>query len=181
MGPGDAVFETMRKALGKLPIIAEDLGHITDDVRSLREDLKLPGMKVLQFAFDSADSEHLPHNYKQNTVVYTGTHDNDTPRGWFDAAEPETRERALNYLGCEENRIPWDFVRAALTSVADIAIVPIQDVFGLDGRHRMNTPGTDQGNWEWRLPDELLSEEIGDRLRDLTEVSGRSRKKDQDS
>jgi 4-alpha-glucanotransferase len=175
-GPGRELFDAFRTGLGRddIPLIAEDLGLITTDVEALREGLGLPGMKVLQFAFGSAESDHLPHSLTPDTVVYTGTHDNDTVRGWFGNAGPEERQRALDYLGSDGREIHWDFIRAALTSVADLAVVPLQDVLGLGSEARLNRPGEPSGNWQWRLTSEQLTDDLGNRLRRLTELAGRA-------
>jgi 4-alpha-glucanotransferase len=152
-GPGTALFQAIEAALGPLPIVAEDLGYITTDVHALREACGFPGMKILQFAF-GGDGEHefLPHNYARNVVVYTGTHDNDTARGWWDAAPPHERHYAGTYLACGAHDVHWAMIRAACNSVANLAIFPLQDVMGLPGDQRMNTPGTLGGdNWRWRF------------------------------
>src|SRR5918997_655012 len=156
--PGRELFDSLRGARGALPIIAEDLGTITPDVHKLRDDFGFPGMRVLQFAFGGdPDDTHLPHNYARNTVVYTGTHDNDTTRGWFAARSDERaggdealgreRENALKYLGTDGREIHWDFIREAFKSVADTAVVPAQDLLGLGSDARMNTPASAEGNW----------------------------------
>jgi len=183
--PGRELFEAIRSRLGELPIIAEDLGVITPDVEKLRDDLGFPGMHVLQFAFGSdATNSDLPHNYSRNLVVYTGTHDNDTTVGWFTsregkgstrAADEINRERefCIQYLNSDGLEINWDFIRAALASVADVAIVPVQDLLGLGNEARMNLPNSTSGNWAWRFDEDALTEEIGTRLRDLTRIYGR--------
>jgi 4-alpha-glucanotransferase len=172
-GPGVELFAALRRAVGGLPIVAEDLGTITPDVDALREQAGLPGMKVLQFAFDDADSTHLPHRHARRSVVYTGTHDNDTTAGWFAGLPEETRRRALDYLG-SDGRAPYrDLVRAAYTSVAELAVVPVQDVLGLGSEARMNTPGRAAGNWTWRLRSGQLGPQEAAWLRRLAEVSGR--------
>ena len=172
-GPGGALFETVLHALGSLPLVAEDLGHITEDVVALRKAFGLPGMRVLQFAFGPADGGHAPHRLTRDTVVYTGTHDNDTTHGWFVSLDDDARRRVLDYVGGSADDVAWSFIRAAYTSVADLAIVPMQDVLGLGAEARMNVPGVAHGNWGWRLPDGALSEETAARLRRLAEVSGR--------
>ena len=182
-GPGAGFFETVKKALGDLPIIAEDLGIITPEVTALREQLGLPGMRVLQFAFTGgADNTHRPHNYPRNCVVYTGTHDNNTTAGWFQGEGARValaedvlgeRETALKYLGSLGNEINWDLIRLAFMSVADTAIVPVQDVLGLGSEARMNTPGTTRGNWKWRLAAGQLTEQHARRLADLGQLYGR--------
>ena len=152
-GPGRALFDAISRELGALPIVAEDLGVITQDVEELRDGLGLPGMRILQFAFsDDATHEFLPHNHVRNTVVYSGTHDNDTARGWWDAAPQRERAYAGAYLHAHARDIHWGMIRAASSSVANLAIFPMQDVLGLDGRYRMNVPGVmGNGNWTWRF------------------------------
>ena len=174
-GPGRRLFDVLRERLGDLPFIAEDLGILTRRVISLREDLGLPGMKVLQFAFDGdPDNLYLPHNYEKNSVVYTGTHDNDTTRGWFASAGHETQHRARVYLGRDAHDASWDLIRLALSSVSDWAVVPLQDVLDLGSAARMNVPGQLGGNWSWRYHGPELSGWIADRLGDLTELYGRA-------
>ncbi len=174
--PGEAFFETLKQALGQLPILAEDLGDITPEVFALRDQFGFPGMKVLQFAFES-DSQNpfLPFNHSHNFVVYTGTHDNNTTVGWFNRDLSDYgRERLTRYLGCfGADGIHWDLIRLAFSSVADWAIIPLQDVLGLDESGRMNRPGTPSGNWDWRVRSEMLTPEVSDRLRQLTEIYGR--------
>ena len=172
-GPGRSLFDAVRNRLGGLPFIAEDLGLITPDVDDLRAELQIPGMKVLQFAFDSADSPHVPHNLQPDTVLYTGTHDNDTAMGWLADSGEDSRQRAMEYLGATSDEFCWELLRAAQTSVADLVITPIQDVVGLDGKHRMNIPGTPEGNWGWRLFQGVLTDDLALRLRNLTEVAAR--------
>ena len=172
-GPGLSLFDAIRESLGTLPLIAEDLGFITEDVHALRHAIKVPGMKILQFGFGQNDSPHLPHRYDPQTVAYTGTHDNDTARGWFDHATEEEREGAQTYLGCETDDIAAALVRAAYTSVAQTAIVPVQDVLGLGSEARMNTPGAGKGNWSWRVELGALTHEHAVRLRQLGEMTGR--------
>ncbi|MDZ7642188.1 MAG: 4-alpha-glucanotransferase [Desulfurivibrio sp.] len=178
-GPGERFFRQMEKALGSsLPIIAEDLGLITPEVEELRDQLGLPGMKVLQFAFDSDETNvYLPHNYPhRNCVVYTGTHDNDTTMGWFlsEKCTPEAQRRLLRYLGWErEGAVHWGLIRLALASVAALAIIPLQDVLGFGADCRLNTPGTSQGNWRWRLAPGFLSAEAMAQLREETEFYNR--------
>ena len=173
-GPGNALFDALRGALGELPLVAEDLGFITDDVHELRRSVGLPGMKILQFAFAEDDSPHLPHRYDRETVAYTGTHDNDTARGWFERASDAERENALGYLGCTSaDDIAWALIRAAYTSVAETAIVPVQDILDLGSDARMNTPGAPHGNWSWRLRAGSLTHETATRLRRLATLTGR--------
>ncbi len=183
--PGKELFLTLRRELGRLPILAEDLGVITPDVEELRDGFGFPGMKILQYAFGGDAKNHdLPHNYINNCVVYTGTHDNDTTVGWFKSqtGAGSTRDETeisrehdfcLRYLNSDGSEIHWDFIRAALASVADMAIVPAQDLLGLDTEARMNLPASDSGNWNWQLRDGELDEEIGIRLGRLTELYGR--------
>ena len=172
--PGLELFEAVRRALGDAPLVAEDLGVITDDVRRLLSALGIPGMKVLQFGFSEDDSEHLPHRHVPNAVVYTGTHDNDTARGWFAAVSEEERRRALDYLGGDGRAIEWDMIRAACESVANTAVVPLQDVFGLGSEARMNTPAVAGGNWTWRAAASDFTAERAKRLRRLAALTGRT-------
>jgi 4-alpha-glucanotransferase len=184
--PGRELFNEIKEALGELPIIAEDLGVITPAVEQLRDEFGFPGMRVLQFAFGGdTKNRDLPHNYQPNVVVYTGTHDNDTTVGWFKssagdgstrAAKQIERERefCLEYLNTDGRAIHWDFIRAALASVADTAIVPLQDVLGLGAEARMNLPASESGNWAWRFKADALSEEIATRLRELVDLYGRA-------
>jgi 4-alpha-glucanotransferase len=173
--PGVAVLEAMRTALGEVAIVAEDLGAVTAEVDALRQRFALPGMHVLQFAFDSdASNRDLPHRYERNSVVYTGTHDNDTAAGWFHAAGSATRHAALRYLGRRSSQdVVAHLIRLAMASVADTAIVPVQDVLGLGSEARMNTPGQPEGNWSWRLRDDQLGSEQAERLAELAETYGR--------
>lgn len=185
-GPGRQLFEALQRALGTLPIIAEDLGVITPEVDVLRDQLGFPGMRVLQFAFgsDPKADDYKPHNYPRNCVVYTGTHDNNTTIGWFrgedikDSTQSlEEREKekefALRYLGTDGHEINWHFIRLALMSVADTAIIPMQDVLGLGSEARMNIPGRPEGNWRWRFTPDMLTEGVKARLKELTAISGR--------
>ncbi len=149
--PGKALFTAIQNVLGPIPIIAEDLGVITPDVTQLRDAFSYPGMRIVQFAFcDAAKNPFLPHNYPANTVAYTGTHDNDTVIGWWAGATEHERTYARIYLGCDESQLHWGMIRAAMASPANTVIVPLQDVLGLDGQHRMNTPGV-LGGWTWRF------------------------------
>ena len=172
-GPGERLFRALAQALDGLPIVAEDLGTITEDVAELLANLGIPGMRVLQFAFSEEDSPHAPHRHVSNAVVYTGTHDNDTARGWFSGLTASERRRLEDYVGrCEQ--IEWDLIRAAYTSVADRAVVPLQDVFGLGSEARMNTPATASGNWTWRARSEDFTPERAERLKRLAELTGRT-------
>jgi 4-alpha-glucanotransferase len=151
-GPGAALFKAIAQALGPLPIIAEDLGVITHEVLSLRRKFAFPGMRILQFAFDGGSGNtYLPHNHEADSVVYTGTHDNDTSLGWWAALSDAQRQRVRDYLGTDGHEIHWALIRAASASVADTVIHPMQDVLGLGGEHRMNLPGRGEGYWEWRF------------------------------
>ncbi len=179
-GPGAALFEAFAAGLGKVEIVAEDLGVITPDVIALRERFGLAGMKVLQFGFGEVDSPHLPHRHDQHAVVYTGTHDNDTTRGWYGSLDGDSRHRLHEYLSCDGSDIAWDLIRTALESVAGMAVVPIQDVLNLGSEARFNTPGVADGNWTWRLRRLPGVEEAG-RLRRLTELSGRLRSSEPDT
>ncbi|MEB3196879.1 MAG: 4-alpha-glucanotransferase [Candidatus Sericytochromatia bacterium] len=174
-GPGAKLFAALRKALGDdLPVIAEDLGLITPEVEALRLAFDLPGMKILQFAFSGPGHAYLPHNYDHNCVAYTGTHDNDTVRGWFDSASEAERGFALRYLGTDGPGFPAAMVRAVLASPARIALVPAQDLLGLGSAARMNTPGLASANWAWRLFPDQLNGELAHWLGDLTYLYGRT-------
>ncbi|MBL1175351.1 4-alpha-glucanotransferase [Pantanalinema sp. GBBB05] len=174
--PGKEFFEVLREKLGKLPILAEDLGVITPEVEALRDYFEFPGMKILQFAFGSdPGNPFLPYNFPRRCVVYTGTHDNDTTVGWFYSREDWERDAILRYLGhVSPDGIHWDLIRIALSSVANIAIIPIQDLFGSDSGGRMNFPGKAEGNWEWRYHGWDLTDHIRDRLKALTTTFGRA-------
>jgi 4-alpha-glucanotransferase len=173
-GPGRTIFEALERALGPLPFIVEDLGLITPDVVALRESLGFPGMKVLQFAFDTGPGNaYLPHNYEPTTVVYTGTHDNQTTIGWFRNLPDWIRGNVQRYLGRDGSDIAWELMRTAQSSVADQAMAPLQDVMRLDDDARMNTPGSPSGNWVWRYAPHQLHEGLADGLREMTETYGR--------
>ena len=175
-GPGRRLFDAVRAALGDLPLVAEDLGVITEDVIALRDGLGLPGMAVLQFAFSpSPRSTMVPYLLRRNVVVYTGTHDNNTTLGWYlGDATPEEKDFVRRYLGTDGHEIHWDMIRLAFSAVADLAVVPHQDIAGLGGDCRMNTPATATGNWQFRLTDWMLSEALRDRLAGLAWVYGRT-------
>ncbi|MEI6455826.1 MAG: 4-alpha-glucanotransferase [bacterium] len=176
-GPGRGFFDALQGEFIDLQIIAEDLGVITPDVEELRDGLALPGMKILEFAFDSSEAnDYLPHNFTKNCVVYTGTHDNDTVLGWFKDAKEEDQRYVLNYMDTKLDYINWSFIRLAWASVANTAIVPMQDLLGLGSEARMNLPGTTSGNWSWRSRSSDFSDEIADRLADLTLLYGRIKK-----
>lgn len=166
---GDDLLTAINTALGKLPLIAEDLGVITPDVEALIDKYELPRMKVLQFAFGSGnDNGYLPHKCPTNSVVYTGTHDNAPTQGWYEQADTETRRHARDYLQSSGNHISWDFVKAAWASSSVLAIAPLQDLLELGSLARMNMPGTTSGNWEWRFSKDDITQEIADHLRSLT-------------
>ncbi|MBU0500130.1 MAG: 4-alpha-glucanotransferase [Gammaproteobacteria bacterium] len=174
-GPGNALFDRLREKLGRLPLVAEDLGIITDEVRALKERQGLPGMKILQFAFSGgADNPYLPYNHERRSVVYTGTHDNDTTLGWYNGLDEATRRRLYDYLGNPAEPMPWPLIRSALASRSQLAMLPMQDLLGLDGNHRMNTPGTNGGdNWRWRFTWEQTPTDLAARLRGLLSLYGR--------
>ncbi len=173
-GPGADLFNTIRKKLGELPIIAEDLGFVTPEVEKLRDQFLFPGMKILHFAFNSdPGNSYLPHNYIPNSVVYTGTHDNDTTIGWYNSA-PENDQHCLReYTRSDGSEPNWELIRLAMLSVADQAIFPLQDYMNLNSEHRMNTPGTVGNNWEWRFTPEMLDRVDRNRIRALIHMSNR--------
>ncbi len=184
-GPGADFFRTVHATLGKLPFVAEDLGLVTAEVAALRDEFHFPGLRVLQFAFgyDPTDPDDHPLKYPARSVIYTGTHDNDTTVGWFadtatdttrtDSARAEERRRTLAYLGTDGHEIHWDLIGLAMKSPANLAMIPIQDLMGLGSEARMNRPGTNKGNWEWRFEDTDLQDAISQRLAQLTESNGR--------
>ncbi|MBD2772827.1 4-alpha-glucanotransferase [Iningainema tapete] len=174
--PGERLFEVIKEKLGKLPIMAEDLGEITPEVEALRDKFEFPGMKILQFAFSAdAGNPFLPFNFERNFIVYTGTHDNDTSLGWFNQATDYEKQNLMLYLGCiSSDGVAWDLIRLALTSVANQAIIPLQDILNLDTQSRMNFPSKAEGNWEWRYQDQALTQEIRHRLKVLTQLCGRA-------
>lgn len=173
--PGEELCRALREACGgTLPVVAEDLGVITPEVEALRRAFALPGMKILHFAFDSGPANpYLPHNHERRCVVYTGTHDNATTRGWWEALDAGQQTRVAGYLGRDRPQMPEDLVRLAMTSVADLCILPCQDLLGLDDRARFNRPGEADGNWGWRLADGQLDSGTAARLRALTGACGR--------
>jgi glucose-6-phosphate isomerase len=172
-GPGADFFTAVQQALGGLPFVAEDLGLITDDVPALRDQVGLPGMRILQFAFDSGpDNPYLPHNYVPNTVAYTGTHDNDTTRGWYEKLSEQQQDAVWRYFDLERGgsqEITWRLLRAAWGSVAALAVAPLQDLLNLGSEARMNVPGRPDGNWGWRCTEDMLRPDVFERLRRLTE------------
>ena len=176
-GPGIELFNALKEAVGPQKIIAEDLGYMTDTVRQLVKESGFPGMKVLQFAFDSREeSDYLPHNYDKNCVVYTGTHDNDTVHGWYDALDEQDKkfsQRYMNNANTPRNEIHEDFVRLAMASVADLCIIPIQDYLGLGGEARINLPSTLGGNWKWRLKKVQITDMVIYRIQELSKLYGR--------
>ena len=173
-GPGRRLFDALFSALGALPIIAEDLGVITAQVEALRDQYGFPGMKILQFAFGSGSGNaYLPHNHIKNSVVYTGTHDNDTSSGWYDGLSAKDQSAVQEYLGSTGRDLAEDLVRAAVASVADTAIIPFQDILGLPTAARMNVPGTPDGNWEWRFSWDMVDKELVARTRHQLELYGR--------
>lgn len=176
-GPGLSLFQAIKDKLGELPVIAEDLGFLTPSVLKLVADTGYPGMKVLEFAFDSREeSDYLPHNYSRNCVVYTGTHDNQTVKAWFEEMNDHDRCFAMDYLDIRDKKkedIPWCFIRSALSSVADLAVIPIQDYLGLGAEARINTPSTLGGNWQWRLKKGEFTLELAEQMRRLAGLYGR--------
>ncbi len=174
-GPGIELFEALEEKLGKLPIIVEDLGFLTESVHQLVEETGFPGMKVIQFAFDTReDSDYLPHNYIHNSVVYPGTHDNDTLMGWQKTAPEESVAKATRYLNLtEEEGFNWGMLRAVWSSVSDMAIVPVQDLLGLGSEARINTPSTIGNNWKWRLLPGQLTDALAQRVHDYMELYAR--------
>ena len=173
-GPGKDFFDCMKEKLGELKIIAEDLGIITDDVRKLRNDCGFPGMRVLQFAFDYDNkNEHLPHNFCVNSVVYTGTHDNNTSFGWYKSASENVKDKFRRYMNVSGEDPAWDLIRLAYSSVAVCAIVPIQDLMSLDSYDRMNIPGEACGNWKFRFTRDMLTDEIKNKLLYLRDLFNR--------
>lgn len=174
-GPYKDFFYALQNVLGEnLPIIAEDLGVITPEVIELRDEFGFPGMKILQFGFDNTEENpFLPHQFVTHTVCYTGTHDNDTSLGWYQKASSESREKVKEYYNSDGKDISWDFIRACFGSVSEMAIVPLQDVLGLDSEARMNTPGTTSNNWQWRYTPDMLNCSIANRLKKLSILYGR--------
>lgn len=176
-GPGIGLFQVLKEKFGDLDIIAEDLGFLTPSVLQLVKDSGFPGMKVLEFAFDSREeSDYLPHNYTSNCVVYTGTHDNDTIRGWYEKLDPVDKQLSLNYMAnaaTPSEDIHWDFARLALASVAKLAVIPVQDYLGLTSEARINTPSTLGINWRWRMTEADFTEDIVEKCRKMAQLYGR--------
>lgn len=174
-GPGADLFEVLLKELGELPLIAEDLGLITPEVEVLRDQFNFPGMKILQFAFGGErNSNFLPHNFSPNCVVYTGTHDNETTVGWYHNANEDERDHVRRYLSISGHDIAWNLIRMAHRSVADMSVIMLQDLMGLNNTARMNFPGRTGGYWRWRYTPEMLTEHIAYRLSELTILYGRA-------
>ena len=166
--PGEELFKTLLKHFDELPIVVEDLGTITPEVNQLREKFGWPGMKVLQFAFDSNENNpYLPHNHIPNCVVYTGTHDNDTTLGWYEDLPQETKDALDNYLGVTGEPMPWLLIEVAFRSVANWAIVPMQDLLSLGKGNRMNVPGVQQGNWSWRFQWKQVVENLKSKIKNM--------------
>lgn len=181
-GPGYDLFKKLNTKLGDMDIIAEDLGFLTDTVLELLEQCGYPGMKILQFAFDSReDSDYLPHNYPKNCIVYTGTHDNDTLCGWYNTIPEADKNFAAEYMnnaGAKAEDIHWDFIRLGMASVADTCIIPLQDYLGLGSEARINTPSTLGSNWQWRMGKDDFTSEIAQRMKYLTKLYARLGKKE---
>jgi 4-alpha-glucanotransferase len=177
-GPGADFFEAVQRELGTLPFIAEDLGMITPDVTALRDRYQVPGTRVLQFGFNGdPGNPHLPHNYGHNTVAYTGTHDNNTTRGWFEALPGDQRQNLWNYLRRsrgDSREVAAELIQLAWSSPAALAMAPLQDLLNLGAEARMNVPGRTDGNWRWRYSETMLSDAVFERLKDLTRASSRS-------
>jgi 4-alpha-glucanotransferase len=171
--PGRELLSAVRRALGDRLMIAEDLGHVTRADVVLREDFAIPAMRLLQWGLELGDPLHRPHRLPSHSVLYTGTHDTNTVAGWFQGLTSKARKRVLDYVGGDGREIHWDLIRLALNSVANTAILPVQDLLGLDERARMNQPGTATGNWHWRVPPGHLTPALAGRLRRLTELSER--------
>jgi 4-alpha-glucanotransferase len=186
-GPGDDLFRAVRRAIGKVPVIAEDLGAVTPQALRLRDRWKFPGMRVMQFGFGEGGEYHLPHTFPSRCVAYTGTHDNETIAGWFaelarrnghpGAPQAQTREKAMRYLNCRDaKQIHWAMIRSAMLSVADTVIFPVQDVLGLGAEARMNVPGVAEKQWRWRLDEGTLTPAVAKKLKELTDLSDRERR-----
>ena len=181
-GPGYDIFRSMKEKLGEKEVIAEDLGFLTPSVIELVKKSGYPGMKILQFAFDSREeSDYLPHNYTHNCVVYTGTHDNDTVMGWYDTLKGADKKLCDDYLRLKNadgepiprEQLPWEFVRAAMSSVADLAIIPMQDYLELDSSARINTPSTLGCNWKWRMDKDALDPKLAKKIYKMAKLYGR--------
>lgn len=172
--PGEQLFDSMAAHFTELPLVAEDLGIITEEVTALREKYGMPGMKVLQFAFGGdASNPYLPHHQNIDSVTYTGTHDNNTTLGWYQELDERTKEHVKQYYGETGEGMPWLFIRSALRSVSQLAVIPLQDVLELDGQHRMNVPGTTEGNWQWKFDWSMFKAEYTSRIRQLNQLYDR--------
>jgi 4-alpha-glucanotransferase len=173
--PGEHLLQRLREEFGELPLVAEDLGVITDDVLALKNEFGLPGMRVLQFGFDGEPRNvHVPYRHVRECVVYTGTHDNDTTLGWYRSLDADTRQRVDFYLRLTPDAMPEGLIRAALGSVGQLAVIPAQDLLGLGSEARMNTPGTTSGNWIWRLPSGALTADLARNYAHLNNAFGRA-------
>jgi 4-alpha-glucanotransferase len=172
--PGHALLTTLQSSFGGLPLVAEDLGTITEEVYALRNAFDIPGMKILQFAFDrNPDNPYLPHNHERDSVVYTGTHDNNTTLAWYEGLDSDSQDYICQYLGKEKPDMPWTLIRTALASVANLAIIPMQDILGLGKGYRMNTPGTTENNWAWRFDWPQIQDSLIQDLRHLNKLYSR--------
>ncbi len=175
-GPGEALFDSLQNSFDQLPFVAEDLGVITAEVTALRERYGLPGMTILQFAFGGqSDNPYLPHRHQVDSVVYTGTHDNDTSLGWYQSAEEHVKHHFKQYSGMSDKTMPWPLIRMAWQSVAQVAVVPMQDILALSSADRMNTPGTVDDNWQWRFDWPQLTNEARQQLTELNQLYERYR------
>lgn len=172
--PGESLLNKLESSFGGLPLVAEDLGTITEEVHKLRHSFSIPGMKILQFAFDrNPDNPYLPHNHERDSVIYTGTHDNDTTLAWYEGLDPESQDYVCQYLGGDNLSMPWTLIRTALASVAQLAIIPMQDILGLGKGYRMNTPGTTEGNWTWRFNWTQIQDNLIQDLQQLNKLYNR--------
>jgi 4-alpha-glucanotransferase len=173
--PGEELFTCLQQEFGSLPIIAEDLGIITPDVEQLRDQFNFPGMKILQFAFDSGpDNPYLPANHIENSVIYTGTHDNNTSLGWWNGLDEAGRQRVRNFLDNPCDNMPWPLIEVALSSIANMAIIPLQDFLSLGEEGRMNIPGKAIGNWQWRFPAQEITADLTQRIKSMSHLYGRN-------
>lgn len=174
-GPGMELFDALKDVIGDRQVIAEDLGFLTPEVHELLEETGYPGMKVLQFAFDAkSDSDYQPHNFTRNSVVYTGTHDNDTSRGWIESTDTDVREYAMRYLGVSSREDAVEaMIRTAMMSVSDICIIPLQDYLNLGSEARINTPSTLGDNWKWRVRSDVFTKKLSARLLNYARIYAR--------
>ncbi|MES9845406.1 MAG: 4-alpha-glucanotransferase [Candidatus Sedimenticola sp. 6PFRAG5] len=172
--PGDELFEKLHDIYDPLPLVAEDLGIITPEVDALRKKFGLPGMKILQFAFSGdSNNPYLPFRHETDSVVYTGTHDNDTTLGWYNSQDAEMRQYVDEFLGFSWETMPWPMIRSALASRSNLAVIPMQDLLSLGGRHRMNLPGTTEGNWEWRFDWSMVDDDLAERVSKMVKMYSR--------